>query len=221
MVKLVNSCAFFVRRKLGGALSVRMGRAGETGSGLPRAHEPCGLWQIQGYLKHLKAIVQYKEEIRTRLQNLYSVRATGRAGWGAAAGAEVLDSRAPPHITVSPPPAASPQWRGFLDLADGISEDTLDRVIDSQKPNQCCTLVYSLSVTGPPKAMMLSHDNVSVPWGGRLGLRGSRGRRRAPGGGEGNGPRVTAQVPPRSPGPRWPPPRACLTSAPRRSRRSW
>uniref|UniRef100_A0A8C0R3V1 long-chain-fatty-acid--CoA ligase n=1 Tax=Canis lupus dingo TaxID=286419 RepID=A0A8C0R3V1_CANLU len=68
----------------------------------------------------------------------------------------------------------------FLDLADGISEDTLDRVIDSQKPNQCCTLVYSLSVTGPPKAMMLSHDNVSVPWGGRLGLRGSRGRRRCP-----------------------------------------
>ncbi|XP_008709666.2 long-chain-fatty-acid--CoA ligase ACSBG2 [Ursus maritimus] len=80
--------------------------------------------QIQGSLKHLKAIVQYKEEIRTRLQNLYS-------------------------------------WRGFLDLADGISEDTLDRVIDSQKPNQCCALVYSLSVTGPPKAMMLSHDNIT------------------------------------------------------------
>uniref|UniRef100_A0A8C7B750 long-chain-fatty-acid--CoA ligase n=1 Tax=Neovison vison TaxID=452646 RepID=A0A8C7B750_NEOVI len=80
--------------------------------------------QIQGSLKHLKAIVQYKEEIRTRLQNLYS-------------------------------------WRGFLDLAGGTSEDTLDRVIDSQKPNQCCTLVYSLSATGPPKAMMLSHDNIT------------------------------------------------------------
>ncbi|XP_035578035.1 long-chain-fatty-acid--CoA ligase ACSBG2-like isoform X3 [Zalophus californianus] len=70
--------------------------------------------QIQGSLKHLKAIVQYKEEIRTWLQNLYS-------------------------------------WRGFLDLADGISENTLDQVIDSQKPNQCCALVYSLSVTGPPE----------------------------------------------------------------------
>ncbi|XP_027981817.1 long-chain-fatty-acid--CoA ligase ACSBG2-like [Eumetopias jubatus] len=80
--------------------------------------------QIQGSLKHLKAIVQYKEEIRTWLQNLYS-------------------------------------WRGFLDLADGISENTLDQVIDSQKPNQCCALVYSLSVTGPPKAMMLSHDNIT------------------------------------------------------------
>ncbi|XP_039077291.1 long-chain-fatty-acid--CoA ligase ACSBG2-like [Hyaena hyaena] len=80
--------------------------------------------QIQGYLKHLKAIVQYKEEIRTQLHNLYS-------------------------------------WRGFLDLADGVSEDTLDQVIDSQKPNQCCALVYSMSLTGTPKAMMLSHDNIT------------------------------------------------------------
>uniref|UniRef100_A0A8C8WZE7 long-chain-fatty-acid--CoA ligase n=1 Tax=Panthera leo TaxID=9689 RepID=A0A8C8WZE7_PANLE len=70
------------------------------------------------------AIVQYKEEIRTRLQNLYS-------------------------------------WRGFLDLADGVSEDTLNQVIDSQKPNQCCALLYSVSVAGPPKPVMLSHDNIT------------------------------------------------------------
>lgn len=76
------------------------------------------------------------------------------------------------------PSTGSLQWRGFLDLAGGISEDTLDRVIDSQKPNQCCMLVYSLSATGPPKAMMLSHDNVSVPsGGGSLGLWGSCGRK--------------------------------------------
>ncbi|XP_029772319.1 long-chain-fatty-acid--CoA ligase ACSBG2-like [Suricata suricatta] len=80
--------------------------------------------QIQGSLKHLKAIVQYKERIRTPLHNLYS-------------------------------------WNSFLDLADYVSEDTLNHVIDSQKPNQCCTLVYTLSITGPPKAMMLSHDNIT------------------------------------------------------------
>uniref|UniRef100_A0A667HC45 long-chain-fatty-acid--CoA ligase n=1 Tax=Lynx canadensis TaxID=61383 RepID=A0A667HC45_LYNCA len=68
--------------------------------------------QIQGYLKHLKAIVQYKEEIRTRLQN-------------------------------------------------GVSEDTLNQVIDSQKPNQCCALLYSMSIAGPPKPVMLSHDNIT------------------------------------------------------------
>ncbi|XP_040317662.1 long-chain-fatty-acid--CoA ligase ACSBG2-like [Herpailurus yagouaroundi] len=80
--------------------------------------------QIQGYLKHLKAIVQYKEEIRTRLQNLYS-------------------------------------WRGFLDLADGVSEDTLNQAIDSQKPSQRCALLYSMSIAGPPKPVMLSHDNIT------------------------------------------------------------
>ncbi|KAM4888899.1 long-chain-fatty-acid--CoA ligase ACSBG2-like isoform 2-T3 [Thomomys bottae] len=52
-------------------------------------------------------------------------------------------------------------WRGFLDLADQISEDRLDKVIDSQKPNQCCALVYSLAVMGPPRAMLLSHDNIT------------------------------------------------------------
>uniref|UniRef100_A0A673TMI7 long-chain-fatty-acid--CoA ligase n=1 Tax=Suricata suricatta TaxID=37032 RepID=A0A673TMI7_SURSU len=84
--------------------------------------------QIQGSLKHLKAIVQYKE-------------------------------------LHPPPPSAHPtpclQWNSFLDLADYVSEDTLNHVIDSQKPNQCCTLVYTLSITGPPKAMMLSHDNIT------------------------------------------------------------
>uniref|UniRef100_A0A667HV50 long-chain-fatty-acid--CoA ligase n=1 Tax=Lynx canadensis TaxID=61383 RepID=A0A667HV50_LYNCA len=77
--------------------------------------------------------------------------------------------------------APSPQWRGFPDLADGVSEDTLNQVIDSQKPNQCCALLYSMSIAGPPKPVMLSHDNVSVPPGaGRPGLPASRGGRRPP-----------------------------------------
>ncbi|XP_048196584.1 long-chain-fatty-acid--CoA ligase ACSBG2-like [Perognathus longimembris pacificus] len=52
-------------------------------------------------------------------------------------------------------------WRGFLDLADRISDEKLDHIIDSQKPNQCCTLVYSLGDMGPPKILMLSHDNIT------------------------------------------------------------
>ncbi|KAG8519050.1 Long-chain-fatty-acid--CoA ligase ACSBG2, partial [Galemys pyrenaicus] len=80
--------------------------------------------QTQGYLKRLKAIIQYKEEIRIRLEKLYS-------------------------------------WKGFLDLADSVSDDTLDRVIDSQKPNQCCAVFYKMVTTGPPRAIMISHDNVS------------------------------------------------------------
>ncbi|ERE72801.1 long-chain-fatty-acid--CoA ligase ACSBG2-like protein [Cricetulus griseus] len=78
--------------------------------------------QIQGYLKHLKAIIQYREDIQEVQPNLYS-------------------------------------WKGFLDLADGISDEKLDQIIDSQKPNQCCALVYKQGISGPPKATMLSHDN--------------------------------------------------------------
>ncbi|GAB1301246.1 Acyl-CoA synthetase bubblegum family member 3 [Apodemus speciosus] len=80
--------------------------------------------QIQGYLKHLKAIIQYREDIQEVQPNLYS-------------------------------------WKGFLDLADGISDEKLDQIIDAQKPNQCCALVYNQGTTGTPKAIMLSHDNVN------------------------------------------------------------
>lgn len=61
-----------------------------------------------------------------------------------------------------PPLLASRQWQKFLDLGGHISDERLDSIIDAQKPNQCCALVYSLVATGPPKIIMLSHDNVSV-----------------------------------------------------------
>ncbi|XP_028620212.1 long-chain-fatty-acid--CoA ligase ACSBG2-like isoform X2 [Grammomys surdaster] len=83
--------------------------------------------QIQGYLKHLKAIVQYREDIQEVQPNLYS-------------------------------------WKGFLDLADSISDEKLDQIIDAQKPNQCCALVYNQGTTGTPKAIMLSHDNILDVW---------------------------------------------------------
>ncbi|XP_021074056.1 long-chain-fatty-acid--CoA ligase ACSBG2-like [Mus pahari] len=80
--------------------------------------------QIQGYLKHLKAIIQYREDIQEVRPNLYS-------------------------------------WKGFLDLADDISDEKLDKIIDALKPNQCCALVYNQGTTGAPKAIMLSHDNIT------------------------------------------------------------
>ncbi|XP_006170352.2 long-chain-fatty-acid--CoA ligase ACSBG2-like [Tupaia chinensis] len=80
--------------------------------------------QIQGSLKHLQAIVQYKEDLQVKQENLYS-------------------------------------WKGFLNLAKAVPDDTLDKVVDSQRPNQCCTVVYSLASTGPSKAVMLSHDNIT------------------------------------------------------------
>ncbi|XP_033615494.1 long-chain-fatty-acid--CoA ligase ACSBG2-like [Fukomys damarensis] len=80
--------------------------------------------QIQGSLKHLKAIVQYEDAIQTARPDLYS-------------------------------------WQSFLDLGSDVSDEALDHIMDSQKPNQCCTLVYSVGATGPPKVIMLSHDNIT------------------------------------------------------------
>uniref|UniRef100_A0A8D2DUI2 long-chain-fatty-acid--CoA ligase n=1 Tax=Sciurus vulgaris TaxID=55149 RepID=A0A8D2DUI2_SCIVU len=52
-------------------------------------------------------------------------------------------------------------WKEFLNLAGDISDEKLDQVIDSQKPNQCCTLVCSVGSLSPLKVMMLSHDNIT------------------------------------------------------------
>uniref|UniRef100_A0A8C9PL64 long-chain-fatty-acid--CoA ligase n=1 Tax=Spermophilus dauricus TaxID=99837 RepID=A0A8C9PL64_SPEDA len=58
-------------------------------------------------------------------------------------------------------PANSYTWKEFLNLAGDISDEKLDRVIDSQKPNQCCTLVYTMGSTNLSKIVMLSHDNIT------------------------------------------------------------
>lgn len=38
-------------------------------------------------------------------------------------------------------------------------EDHLEVRMRQQKPGNCCTLVYTSGTTGPPKAVMISHDN--------------------------------------------------------------
>lgn len=80
--------------------------------------------QFQDQLPHLKAIVQYKDELKEKRPNLYT-------------------------------------WAEFMQLGKDVPDAELDKIISSQKPNQCCTLIYTSGTTGQPKGVMLSHDNIT------------------------------------------------------------
>ncbi|HKH49865.1 MAG TPA: AMP-binding protein [Thermoanaerobaculia bacterium] len=52
-------------------------------------------------------------------------------------------------------------WQQLLEQGAQTPEAELRRRIDDQKPEDLCTLIYTSGTTGPPKAVMLSHHNVT------------------------------------------------------------
>ncbi|CAM9418478.1 unnamed protein product, partial [Hapterophycus canaliculatus] len=46
-------------------------------------------------------------------------------------------------------------------LGNEIPDSSIEERIEAQKPGQCCSLIYTSGTTGMPKAVMISHDNVT------------------------------------------------------------
>jgi long-subunit acyl-CoA synthetase (AMP-forming) len=52
-------------------------------------------------------------------------------------------------------------WAQLLNKADEVPESALEARLAAQKPNDVCTLIYTSGTTGTPKAVMITHDNVT------------------------------------------------------------
>ena len=96
--------------------------------------------EVRSSLKELVAIVVYGGDFRQVLQR----RRRAQGGQG------VL-------------------WDDFMGLGKDVSDADLQARIDAQKPGECCTLIYTSGTTGNPKAVMISHDNVT--WTTKMNLK--------------------------------------------------
>jgi long-chain acyl-CoA synthetase len=52
-------------------------------------------------------------------------------------------------------------WDEFLAQAEGVSDDEVHARLNSQKEEQTATYIYTSGTTGPPKAVMLTHKNLT------------------------------------------------------------
>ena len=52
-------------------------------------------------------------------------------------------------------------WERLLAMGAEVPEADLQARTDAQKPEDLCTLIYTSGTTGPPKAVMLTHHNVT------------------------------------------------------------
>jgi len=71
-------------------------------------------------------------------------------------------------------------WEQLMKLSEGDTESAaeVERRIAALKPNKTCTLIYTSGTTGPPKAVMVTHDNIT--WTAACQMAETGGREDAP-----------------------------------------
>lgn len=123
--------------------------AGGIASGIYATNGAEATWYVANHSESVIAVAEDAEQAakfiatRARLPHLKTVvQWTGE-----------LPANNPDGLVVS--------WADFLRRGDGVPAAALQERVAFQKPGHCCTLIYTSGTTGNPKAVMLSHDNIT------------------------------------------------------------